>query len=77
MSEEQITRQVLALPLKERVRLAEALWQSIGEVSNKAASEEEQAALGEAKRRDAELASGTVRGRSHLEVMKSARRALK
>jgi len=31
MLTQQITEQVLALPLEERVGLAEALWQSIGQ----------------------------------------------
>ncbi|MCZ7645725.1 MAG: addiction module protein [Planctomycetota bacterium] len=76
MSEKQITKQVLALPLRERVRLAEALWQSINESSASSAAQEESAALEEATRRDAELTSGKAVGRSHREVMKSARRAI-
>ena len=77
MRQEQIEKRVLALPLRERVKLAEALWQSINETSELPAAEEERAAIAEATRRDAELSSGAVTGRSHREVMKAARRALK
>ena len=77
MSRVQIEKQVLALPLRERVKLAEALWQSINEAAELSAAEEKRAAIAEATRRDAELSSGAVTGRSHREVMKAARRALK
>ncbi len=76
MTQEQIAKQVLALPLKERAKLAGDLWQSIGQASEVSAMEEERTAIEDATRRDFELASGTVHGRSHQEVMKSARRAL-
>ena len=77
MSEKQITKQVLALPLKSRVRLAEALWQSIGHAPDSTDAEEERAAIAEAKRRNAEIESGVVQGRPHHDVMRSARRTLK
>jgi len=73
MATQQLTEQVMALPLAERVNLAEALWQSIGE-ELRAGSEQE--AIEQAKRRDAELTSGTVSGRTHEEVMQAARRAI-
>lgn len=41
-----------------------------------ALTSEEQATLRDAMRRDAELSDGTVRGRSHAEVMKAARKLL-
>ena len=63
----------MALPLEERVGLAEALWQSIGQGLT-AGSERE--AIGQASRRDAELTSGAAIGRSHEEVMAAARRAI-
>lgn len=68
-----LAEQVMALPLAERVDLAEALWQSIGE-GLQAGGESE--AVEQAARRDAELASGATSGRSHDEVMKAARRAI-
>jgi putative addiction module component (TIGR02574 family) len=73
METRQLTEQLMALPLAERVDLAEALWQSIGEGLR---AGEEQEAITQARRRDAELASGSVSGRSHDEVMKAARRAI-
>ena len=73
MDNRQLTEQLMALPLEERVGLAEALWQSIGE-GLRAGEEREAIAL--ASRRDAELASGSALGRSHDDVMKAARRAI-
>ena len=63
----------MALPLSERVSLAQMLWQSIdaGLVDTI-----ETEAVREATRRDQELASSTVAGRTHEEVMQAARRAL-
>ena len=77
MSGKQLTKQVMSLPLNERVRLAEALWQSIDDSLGATVPEEEKAAIKEAMRRDAELSSGAAAGRSHQEVMKSAKQALK
>jgi putative addiction module component (TIGR02574 family) len=73
MSTEQITSEAMALPLPERVSLAQALWQSIDAGLTDC---DENAAVQEAIRRDQELSSGKVTGRSHEEVMKAARRAL-
>ena len=72
MSKEQITSEAMALPLAERVSLAQALWESINADLPDA---DEGAAVEEAIRRDEELSSGKVVGRSHEDVMKSARRA--
>jgi Putative addiction module component len=58
--------------LEERIGLAEALWQSISEGLPAGGQRE---AIDEAARRDAELTSGTVVGRTHEEVMQAARRA--
>jgi putative addiction module component (TIGR02574 family) len=63
----------MALPLSERVLLAQALWESIDEGLTEA---DERAAVAEAIRRDKELSSGLVTGRTHEEVMQAARRAL-
>jgi len=75
MSIEQID-QLLSLPLAERVELAQALWQSIDEAPDIDARQDEQAAVSEANRRDAELTAGTVGVRSHEQVMEAARRAI-
>ena len=73
MSREQIIRAALELPLNERVDLAEQLWQSIEEGLP---AVEEREAIETARRRDAELDSGAVGGRTHDQVMESIRRAL-
>ena len=73
MTTEQLISDALALPLSERVSLAQALWESIDAGLSHA---DESAAIAEAVRRDEELSSGNVRGRTHEEVMEAARRAL-
>lgn len=73
MSTQQLTAEAMALPLSERVSLAQALWQSI---DAGLADTEEREAVREAIRRDEELSSGAVAGRTHEEVMQAARRAI-
>ncbi|MGQ0762582.1 MAG: addiction module protein [Acidobacteriota bacterium] len=73
MSTEQLTAEAMALPLKERVSLAQALWESI---DAGLPDTNEAAAIAEAIRRDEELSSGAVKARSHEDVMDAARRAL-
>ena len=72
MTTEQLIAEAMALPLAERVSLAQALWQSI---DSELPDSDERAAVAEAVRRDEELSSGKVVGRSHEEVMKAARQA--
>jgi putative addiction module component (TIGR02574 family) len=76
MSKEQLTEAAMALPLAERVSLAQALWQSIEEAGLSPARDEEREALAEAQRRDAELSSGAVEGRTHDQVLETMRRAI-
>jgi putative addiction module component (TIGR02574 family) len=73
MSTQQLKREAMALPLVERVFLAQALWESI-DVG--LAGTDEDAAVREAIRRHQELASGAVEGRTHDQVMQAARRAI-
>ena len=73
MSTQQLTVEAMALPISERVSLAQALWQSI-DAGLEASKDHE--ALAEAIRRDEELSSGVVQGRTHEEVMQAARRAV-
>ena len=73
MSTEQLMADAMALPLSERVSLAQALWESI---DAGLPDTDERAAITDAIRRDRELSSGSVAGRSHEEVMQAARRAL-
>jgi hypothetical protein len=77
MSNEELTQIVLELPLPDRVKLAQALWKSIDDGSEITAPEEEREAIEQAKRRDRELSTGEVVGRSHQQVMEAARRALR
>ncbi len=74
MTTEQLIADAMALPLSERVSLAQALWESIDAGLPDA---DERAAVAEAIRRDQELSSGGVAGRTHEEVMQAARRSLK
>ena len=73
MSTQQFTSEAMALPISERVSLAQALWQSI-DAGLAAAKDRE--AVAEAIWRDEELSSGAVHGRTHEEVMQAARRAV-
>jgi len=76
MSTNSLIQQLLALPLPERVDLAEALWESIDGSAVVEATESLQDAVALASRRDSELNAGAVVGRSHEEVMEAARRNL-
>jgi putative addiction module component (TIGR02574 family) len=73
MSTQQLTIKAMALPISERVSLAQALWQSI-DGGLEAAKDRD--ALADAIRRDNEISSGVVQGRTHEEVMRAARRAV-
>ena len=64
----------MALPLAERLSLAQVLWESIDAGLPDA---NERAAVNEAIQRDEELSSGRVTGRTHEEVIEAARLALK
>ena len=61
-----LTEKALALPVEERTELARKIWESL-----------EEKTIEQAKQRDAELSSGSVVGRSHDDVMQSAKDALK
>ncbi len=73
MSTNELAAEAIALPLSERVSLAQALWQSI-EANLPEISVQE--AVREAIRRDGEFDSGVVTGRTHEEVMEAARKAI-
>jgi hypothetical protein len=72
VSAQQLKQDAMALPLSERVSLAQALWESI---NAGLPDTDEQAAVRDAIRRDQELSSSAVAGRTHEEVMQAARRA--
>ena len=63
----------MALPLAERVVLAQTLWASLDEGQTEP---DDQSLMAEVLRRDEELTTGAVTGRSHAEVMAAARRAI-
>ena len=73
MSTQQLTSEAMAVPISERVSLAQALWQII---DAGLAGAKDHEAIAEATRRDEELSSGAVQGRTHEEVMRAARRAV-
>lgn len=66
----------MALPLVERVALAQRLWQSIDEATTGRVGDEVKWALEESDRRDGELSSGKTAGRTHEQVMQAARKAI-
>jgi putative addiction module component (TIGR02574 family) len=70
---QELAAEAMALPLPERISLAQALWQSIDAGLPEADENEE---ISEAVRRDQELDSDKVAGRSHEDVMRAARRAI-
>lgn len=73
MSTQELKAEAIALRLPDRVSLAQALWESI---EGGLADTDEDSAVREAIRRDEELASGSVTGRTHDEVMQAARRSI-
>jgi putative addiction module component (TIGR02574 family) len=73
MSTKQLTTAAMALPIADKVSLAQALWQSI---DAGLADTDEKSAVREAARRDKQLSSGSVVGVSHQEAMKAVRRAI-
>jgi hypothetical protein len=73
MSAQELTSEAMALPLPERVSLAQARWESIDAAL---AEVPEDTAVREAIRRDQELSSGSAVGRTHEEVLKAARRSI-
>lgn len=76
MSTKELAREAMALPLAERIALAQSLWQSIEGRGTDNVADEVKWAVEEASRRDAELSSGKVVGRTHKQVMRAARKAI-
>jgi len=76
MSTDELVRQLITLPLADRVELAQRLWESIDATPSTSALKQDEEFFDLALRRDADLASGRVAGRTHAEVMAAARRAL-
>jgi hypothetical protein len=76
MQTDDLVQQLIALPLPDRVMVAQALWQSIDDGLAADAADEQWEAVQTALRRDKELSSGSITGRSHEEVMEAVRQAL-
>ena len=72
----EVAHQALALPVSDRILLAQKLWDSLEEAEESAATDDESETLREAGKRDAELSRGSVTGRSHEEVMEAARKTI-
>jgi putative addiction module component (TIGR02574 family) len=72
MSSQEIAHAAMSLPISERAALAQDLWQSI----DNELEAFDGVTLQELQRRDDELTSGSVEGRSHEEVMQAARSAI-
>jgi putative addiction module component (TIGR02574 family) len=72
VSTQELREKAMALPLSERVSLAQALWENINAGLQ---DTDEETAVRDAIRRDQELSSGAVGGRTHEQVMQAARRA--
>jgi putative addiction module component (TIGR02574 family) len=71
---DQLALTALALPPQQRAKLAQDLWDSIDEQAQ--VSPLDEAEMAEIKRRDREISQGKVRGRTHKQVMKAARKAI-
>jgi putative addiction module component (TIGR02574 family) len=71
----QLTNEALALPLPERIELAQQLWDSIHENAKPSPiTADEQA---EIERRDAEMDSGNVVGVPHDQAMEMIEQSLR
>ena len=76
MSSKELARVAMALPLAERVALAQTLWQSIEGQASGNTAEAVGWAVQEAGRGNAELTRGKAVGRTHEHVMRAARKAI-
>jgi putative addiction module component (TIGR02574 family) len=74
MSVDQIASEALRLPAHERARLAESLWESLGDPSLTTSQLDEAAALALAAERDKQIESGEVQPIQHDEMMARLRR---
>ncbi len=67
---------LLALPAKERIAVAQALWDSLEVTERYSGTEDDVAFLEELMRRDAEMESGAVTPLTHEELMAAVRKDL-
>lgn len=76
MTVAQLTNEVLALPLADRILLAERLWESVNSDPTREPDAEEDALLQEANRRLDEMKRGAVKTWSHDQVMANVTKAI-
>jgi putative addiction module component (TIGR02574 family) len=74
MSIEQLTSEALGLTPEQRARLAESLWESLGDPFQSSADMSEDAALALAQERDRQIDKAEIRPVSHEEMMARLRR---
>ncbi len=72
-----VTHEALALPPRDRLTIALALWESLTEADRSQAFPVDPAVLAEVRRRDRDLSDDTARGRMHEDVMAAARNSLR
>jgi putative addiction module component (TIGR02574 family) len=72
----QLTNEALALPLSDRILLAERLWESVNSAPATERDAEEDALLQEATRRLDEMKRGAVKTWSHDQVMENITKAI-
>jgi Putative addiction module component len=69
MSIDQIAAEALRLPVKQRVLLAQSLWESLADPFESAEGIDEAGALALARERDRQIEAGEVSPVSHAEMM--------
>lgn len=73
MTVQQIISEALALPVAQRAELLQALWESLDQALPQHTAGD---VICDARKRDAQLTNGEVVGRTHEDVMASARMSL-
>jgi Putative addiction module component len=74
MSIEQLTSEALGLSPEERARLAESLWESLGDPFLSATEISDEASIAQARERDRQIEKGEVRPLTQAEMMARLRR---
>jgi putative addiction module component (TIGR02574 family) len=73
MSIASINSEALGLPLRERILLAESLWESIGDPFEESPAMSDEDALQLAIKRDQDIESGEVEPLTHDDMMRRLR----
>lgn len=74
MRSDKIIKEAMALPVRERSTLAQALWQSLADGGF--TEDDERVAIRDAQQRDTELSEKKVPTRHHSEVIAAVRKSL-